>query len=128
VTIKIERRKHSRGEIRWPITVLADHGTIEGETRNISVDGISIRCDEPLRLNEVFRIAILPPNHQAIGVSGKVIWSDLYAIDHNDTAVGLGLCFVEISDEDRKIFMDAVSASISNNQRIKNNRQDAALF
>ena len=127
MAITIERRKHSRGDIRWPITVLADHGTIKGETRNISVDGISIRCDEPLMINEVFRIAILPPDRQAIGVSGKVVWSDLYAIDPNDTAVGLGICFVRITDEDRKIFEDAVSALVSNNEMREENRRKAVL-
>lgn len=127
MAITIERRKHSRGDIRWPITVLADHGTIKGETRNISVDGISIRCDEPLMINEVFRIAILPPDRQAIGVSGKVVWSDLYAIDPNDTAVGLGICFVKITDEDRKIFEDAVSALVSNNEMREENRPKAVL-
>jgi hypothetical protein len=127
LAITIERRKHSRGDIRWPINVLADHGTIKGETRNISVDGISIRCDEPLMINEVFRIAILPPDRQAIGVSGKVVWSDLYAIDPNDTAVGLGICFVKITDEDRKIFEDAVSALVSNNEMREENRPKAVL-
>ena len=127
MAITIERRKHTRGDIRWPITVLADHGNIKGETINISVEGLSIRCDEPLMINEVFRIAILPPDRQAIGVSGKVIWSDLYAIDPNDTAVGLGLCFVRISDEDRKIFEDAVSALVSNNEMREENRPKAVL-
>ncbi len=127
MAITIERRKHNRGDIRWPITVLADYGTIKGETRNISVDGLSIRCDEPLMINEVFRIAILPPDRQAIGVSGKVVWSDLYAIDPNDTAVGLGICFVKITDEDRKIFEDAVSALVSNNEMREENRPKAVL-
>ena len=127
MAITIERRKHSRGDIRWPITVLADHGTIKGETRNISVDGISIRCDEPLMINEVFRIAILPPDRQPIGVSGKVVWSDLYAIDPNDTAVGLGICFVKITDEDRRIFEDAVSALVSNHEMREENRPKAVL-
>ena len=127
MAITIERRKHTRGDIRWPITVLADHGTIKGETRNISADGISIRCDEPLMINEVFQIAILPPHRQAIGVSGKVIWSDLYAIDPNDTAVGLGVCFVRISDEDRKIFEDAVSAFVSKNEIIEGNHPKALV-
>ena len=127
MTITIERRKHTRGEIRWPVTVLADHGNIEGETINISVDGLSIRCDEPLMINEVFRIAIMPPDRQAIGVSGKVIWSDLYGIDPNDTAVGLGLCFVRISDEDRKVFEEAVSALVSNNEVIEENHSKGAL-
>ncbi len=91
------------------------------------MDGLSIRCDEPLMINEVFRIAILPPDRQAIGVSGKVVWSDLYAIDPNDTAVGLGICFVKITDEDRKIFEDAVSALVSNNEMREENRPKAVL-
>lgn len=110
-----ERRKHSRSGVRWPITIWADHGTIEGETRDISIGGMAVRCDEPLHLNEVFRIAILPPDHKAIGVSGKVIWSDQYAIDRHDSAVGLGrlgLSFGDISDEDRRIFEDALTALV----------------
>jgi hypothetical protein len=78
-------------------------------------------------INEVFQIAILPPDRQAIGVSGKVIWSDLYAIDPNDTAVGLGVCFVRISDEDRKIFEDAVSAFVSKNEIIEGNQPKALV-
>ena len=124
LAITVERRKHTRGDIRWPITVLADHRTIKGETRNISVDGISISCDEPLMINEVFRIAILPPDRQAIGVSGKVVWSDLYAIDPNDTAVGLGVCFVKISDEDRKVFKDAVSSLVSKDKTSGQNQPE----
>lgn len=106
MTNNIERRKQERINVRWPITVFTDKATIEGETRNITADGISICCDEPLRLNEIFRMAITPPNHQAIGVTGKVVWSDLYAIDDENTALGVGVCFVEISDGDRHFFKD----------------------
>jgi hypothetical protein len=78
-------------------------------------------------INEVFRLAILPPDHQAIGVSGKVIWSDLYGIDPNDTAVGLGLCFVKISDEDRKVFEDAVSDLVSKNEMVEEDHSKAVV-
>lgn len=107
---KTERRKQPRIEVRWPVAVFADYGTIEGETRNISVDGIAIFCDEPLRLNELYRISISPPNHPAVGVTGKVIWSDLYGIEDDETTVGMGVCFVEISEEDRSFLSEVVSA------------------
>src|SRR3990172_11136039 len=69
--IKCVEPKNSRSEVRWPVRILSDQGTIEGETRDISFDGIYICVDEPLRLNEKFRMAISPPNRQAIGVTGK---------------------------------------------------------
>ena len=123
-----ERRKHSRSGVRWPITIWADHGTIEGETRDISIGGMAVRCDEPLHLNEVFRIAILPPDHKAIGVSGKVVWSDHYAIDRDDSAVGLGrlgLSFVDISDEDRTVFEDALTSLVLKRNKLNETASDA---
>ena len=96
----IERRKNSRSKVKWPVTVLTENGTIEGETRDLAVDGLSIRCVEPLRMNQVFRMGVMPPEHQMIEFTGKVIWSDLYGIGDDDSAYGMGVCFVAISDED----------------------------
>lgn len=107
---EIERRKHPRSKVRWPITIFtSDRSTIEGETRNITVDGMLICCDEPLPLNEILSMSIMPPNHQAMNVVGKVIWSDLYAIDEENTTLGMGLCFVKISDGDRHFLKDVAS-------------------
>jgi hypothetical protein len=107
---EIERRGHDRIEVRWPITLFTDHGAIEAETRNVSVDGIFICCEEPLQLNEICPMSIEPPDHQTIDVSGKVIWSDFYAVDDRDNAFGTGICFVEISDGDRHFLEDVLSA------------------
>ena len=96
-----EKRKHPRKEVNWPITIIAEHGTIEGEIRNISVDGLFVFCEEPLRLNETYRMSVLPGKHQAIGVSGKVVWADAYCMAEDNSAFGIGICLVEISDQDR---------------------------
>ena len=104
---KIERRKHKRRQVTWRVNVFTDHGTIEGETKDISPDGVFISCEEPLALNENYRIGIIPPNHQIIDVTGKVIWSDLYGIDENHTAFGMGVCFLEIPRNDHN-FLDNV--------------------
>ena len=87
----------------------SEHGTIEGEIRNISLSGIYVRFDEPLRVNEDFRMAIIPPNRQAIGLTGKVVWADLYCIDEDENAFGMGVCLVEIAEEDQKFLQNAVS-------------------
>lgn len=107
---EMERRKHDRITVRWPNTVLTGHGATEGETRNITVNGIFICCEEPLQVNEVFSLSISPPNHYSVEVPGKVIWSDLYAVDEQNTAFGTGICFVKISDGDRHFFEDVLPA------------------
>jgi hypothetical protein len=98
----LEKRRSPRVEVSWPITILAETGTIEGEIRNVSVDGLLIFCEEPLRLNETYRMSILPGKHHAIGVSGKVVWADAYCMDEENTAFGVGVCLVELTDEDRE--------------------------
>ena len=108
-----EKRGNSRRFVRWPIKVEVEHGTVGGETRNVSFDGIYIRCDEPLRVNENLRMAILPPHRRAIGLTGKVVWADLYGLDQDENAFGMGVCLVEIADRDRRVFEEAVSNHIS---------------
>jgi hypothetical protein len=104
-----EKRKHDITEVRWPVRIRSEHRTIEGETRNISFDGIYICCDEPLRLNERFRMAISPPHRSSIGLTGRVIWSDMYGLDHEETPFAMGVSLVKISKKDRKHIEDAYS-------------------
>lgn len=106
----IERRKHTRVQARWPATVLSYDGPIEGETRNITVTGMLIRCKEPLRPNKTYLISIRPPNHQAIELTCKVIWSNLHRIKGENTVYGgMGFCFVKVSDEDRHFLSHMIS-------------------
>lgn len=104
-----EKRRSKRSDVRWPVSVESEHGTIQGEIRNISLSGIYVRCDEPLRVNEDFRMAIIPPNRQAIGLTGKVVWADMYGIDEEENAFGMGVCLVQIAEEDQEFLQSAVA-------------------
>ena len=107
---EIERRKQPRIDVRWPVSVMSDQGTVRGETRDISSEGVAIFCDEPLRLDESYHIAVTPPEHEALGITGRVTWSDLYGMEDGVTAVGMGICFVELSEENRGFLKQTVSA------------------
>lgn len=113
--MKKDRRRTPRKEVTWPVTIVADYGTIEGEISNITVDGILILSEDPLRLNEIYRISIMPPNHVAIGVSGKVVWSDAYCMDEDNSVFGIGVCLVEISSKDREHLRKLLKAPESPN-------------
>jgi hypothetical protein len=105
-----EKRKHPRKEVSWPITIIAEHGTIEGEIRNITVDGLFVFCEEPLRLNETYRMSIIPEKHHAIGVTGKAVWSDAYCMAEDNSAYGIGICLIEITDQDRETLREILAA------------------
>jgi hypothetical protein len=105
-----DRRESSRRDICWPISVDTDQGRISGETVNISGGGLSIACDEPVPMDEVLKISIMPPDHRIIEVSGKITWADLSGIDDEDKAVGMGVCFLEISEEDQAFLIRTANA------------------
>jgi hypothetical protein len=110
-------------DARWPVTIIMNSGTVEGETTNISAQGVSISCDEPillgvstscdetLLLNEICTLRIRPPDYDAIEVSGRVVWSDMHGIDGKNKTVGIGVRIVEISDKDHGYFKDIISAN-----------------
>lgn len=106
-----DRRKHYRMDVKWPVTIIMNSGTVEGEATNISAQGVSISCDEPLLLNEIYTFHIRPPDYDAIEVSGKVVWSEMYGIDGENKTVVIGVCIVEISDKDHGYFKDIISAT-----------------
>lgn len=106
---QIERRKHPRNQIKWAVNFFSDRGVIEGEAVNISVEGLSVRCDEPIRLEETYRMSILPADHPLIEITGKIIWSEFYGLDDENKTCGMGVCFVEIADEDRRFLEELES-------------------
>ncbi|MFC1829174.1 PilZ domain-containing protein [Thermodesulfobacteriota bacterium] len=105
-----EKRKYPRFDARWPITVFTDRDEIEGETINISLEGIAICCEKPLHLNKIFRMSMVSTDDQIIQIAGKIVWSDLYGMDDEETAIGMGICFVEVSDKDRHIINQVISS------------------
>jgi len=110
---KDDKREHPRIEVTWPIKIYIDKEVINGEVSNISVEGIYICCEKPLRLGDTFRISVAPPHHQTIGVTGKVVWSDLYGLDNEKAVYGVGICLMEIADEDRHFLNNLISDSIT---------------
>ena len=110
---KTERRKYPRIEARWPLSLKIGPEIVGAETRNITVDGMYINCGQPLPLNSTLEISIKPPDRQAIGVEGRVIWSEVYASDSKKTIYGVGISFVEIDDKDWRFFERLVTSSLT---------------
>ena len=109
----VEKRKSPRIRVRWPITVLCNRCLIEGESRNITANGILARFKEPLHENGTYRVIITLPQKRYIAVRGRVMWSNLDGIDFNATFSDMAFYFVELDEEDRSLLNEAVSAQLT---------------
>jgi len=65
-------------------------------------------------------MAIIPPNRQPIGLIDKVVWADMYGIDPDENAFGMGVCLVEIAKEDQEFLQSAV---LPHRAQLKEHRQ-----
>jgi hypothetical protein len=103
----LEKRKLPRIEVQWPVTMITEKGSVEGEARNITVEGVFIHCMERLSLNEAYRLVIKPAGEK-IEVMGKLLWSNLDSAADRDTLPGMGFGFVKVSDGDRELLREAI--------------------
>jgi hypothetical protein len=111
-----EKRKEQRTEVDWHIEAFSNDKRIEGAVKNITLNGILLCCEEPLVLDKDYRLSIFPPQHKAINVIGKPLWSESYASDLDDenARVCTGIVFVKISSIDLDLLKDMLRFSISN--------------
>jgi len=96
----INKRKHKRTSVKWPIKVHSEDKLIDGETKNISESGILFSTKEPMRLNGDYIISLFPPDADVLELHCTVVWSDLYGIDQSDTVYGIGICFTKVSENE----------------------------
>ena len=103
-----ERRSYPRAEIRWPVTIKTDEGIIEAKLRNRGIGGAHIHCEEALEPGEAVTLTIQPPTGSPLTIIAKVIWAGKVL------ALGVGVHFVEMSDQDRQFISETVSKLLSN--------------
>jgi len=87
---------------QWPISAEVGGRVIYGEAKDISPFGAFIRCRKPLNLNEIFDMIVDTPG-KSLNIKAEVVWSNIYGPDDNITPRGMGVRFVKISNEDRKL-------------------------
>jgi len=105
----INKRGLPRVSAKWPVTIVTENGRVDGETRNITVEGLFLHTLERLREGEVYRMTIKLPESQ-IEVAGKLQWSNLDHFKPDHEIPGMGFCFVRIADEDRERLGEAIAA------------------
>jgi hypothetical protein len=106
----LERRLHTRAPIRLPVSIRTAEGSITAETRDISVGGAFICCTHPLPLREKFPLAIALPHGGSLTLFAEVVWSNTNVPHEQIVHRGMGVRFLLITEHDRMILNDLVSA------------------
>ena len=88
-----ERRLRPRVEVRWPVTMLTSEGSMQGETRDISMQGAFIYCERPLALSERFVLSVKAPA-TSMQVMAQVVWASNSSLDKKNKPAGMGVRFI----------------------------------
>ena len=115
--MKRRERVYPRAGINWPVEIKTDRGSIDGQTSNVTPNGVFIHCEKPLKLNAVFDLAIDVPNADCpLSARAEVIWSNRWGPDDEISPRGMGVRFVKISSEARKSIARAALSYLKRKQ------------
>jgi PilZ domain len=104
-----ERREMSRIYVTWPITVITDGGTIEGESVNITPSGVFVRSKQVLKENETYQLIIKLPNKKQVLLKGKLVWSNLNGEELSEPFAEMGFSFVKVDEQDQRLLKAVIS-------------------
>ena len=98
-----------KAKLKWPVSIKVNGSSSDGVTLSLSTNGAYIRCAKPLRLYEIFDMTLQVPNSDdSIEAEVEVVFSNIYGPDDQISPRGMGVRFLEISSENRKIIAKAV--------------------
>lgn len=107
-----QRGERHRIKARWPVTIITDQTVIEGESINITISGLFVRCGERLQENEICQLILRIPDRDPIVIKGNLIWSNLSAADKKNHLSGMGFSFFKIAEDDRQFFKEMISQTL----------------
>jgi hypothetical protein len=115
----MKRRELLRLSVRWPVAIKTDSGEADGETRNITGEGMFLYCSERLREGVVYPMTIKLPE-KPLEVTGKLTWSNLDNCTSLDFNPAMGFYFMRIDeDKDKQILKEAIVAEFRKSPRLR---------
>ena len=114
----MENRQVPVAKLKWQVEIKNGKSSMNGVTHDLSPNGTYIRCAKPLKLHEVFDIVIEVPNSdRPLNANVEVVWSNIYGPDDDINPRGMGVRFLNISGEDRKVIAKAIMAHLQSGKK-----------
>ena len=90
-----DRRIYPRAEVQWPVSAMTAEGTVQGETKNLSMLGAFISCSKPVSSKEVVALTInIPDTDHSLTVRAQVVWSNGGAGEDEANPHEMGVKFI----------------------------------
>ena len=107
-----ERRRGPRRPLKMRIDYKAGDGDFLYEyTRNISEGGLFVATDAPPKVGTVIQMRFqIPGENSSLKVEGKVKWVNASKDGREHPNPGMGVEFINLSDEERDIISHIVGA------------------
>jgi Tfp pilus assembly protein PilZ len=111
-----EKREKSRLAVSWQASMETPQGTIRVQLKNISHSGAFIICPQPMALNEKVRMVIDAPNLSPFPLQGEVVWSNIHVPEDKVIHRGMGVRFVENTEEERARLRQALQGDFEEDE------------
>ena len=111
-----EKRRHPRIAISWQASIETSDQTDTVQIKDISLGGAFVVCSEPLALNTKFNIRLRIPNQEPLRLNAEVVWSNKNMSADRVVNRGMGIRFIENTENDRRRLNEALEASLEDSQ------------
>jgi Tfp pilus assembly protein PilZ len=107
-----EKRRNPRVAVSWQALIEMSGQTDNVQLKDISLGGAFVVCAEPLALNDKFKISIRIPNRELLLLNAEVVWSNSNVPADRVVNRGMGIRFIENTEEDRQRLNEALAVSL----------------
>jgi Tfp pilus assembly protein PilZ len=111
-----EKRRHPRVEISWTASLDKPEGPAAVQLKDISLGGAFVVCEEPLALQDEFKITINLPDQEPLQLNAEVVWSNINMPRDKVVNRGMGIRFIKNDEKERQLLLDAITAAGEKNQ------------
>lgn len=104
-----DRRSADRVDVTWSVDCETEDTFLYANITNISEVGIFVRTDEPLEVGTRLTLKFAPPgSRDALVLKGQVQWINPIRMLASNPNPGMGIRFIDLSQESRERLIDAV--------------------
>ena len=108
----LEKRQHQRVELSWQAFIEKAEQSQEVHLKDISLGGAFVICQQPLALQDRFKIIFDLADHGAVQLNAEVVWSNANMPREKVVNRGMGIRFRKNEEKERQLLQDAITAAL----------------